>query len=88
MPPDLSVADQSVEARRGPSAVEKGIWVHGKQERQHLTIREAVKARLVVPWEGADVRLQQIILGDERHGFGNSLEKMFTFPVELSAAIL
>ena len=58
------VADQSVEARRGPSTVQQGLWVHGKQERQRLTVREAVKARQVDSSKRANVTLKQEVKMD------------------------
>ena len=52
-PPDLPVTDQPVQATVGPAAVEKGFWVHRAQDGENLSIREALKSRLVLPIQQA-----------------------------------
>ena len=42
------------------SLPEKGVWVHGKENGQNLTIREALQSGNVVPLETAVVGLRNI----------------------------
>ena len=53
MPPDLLIADQSVEATGGPSSVQEALWIHGKQDGQDQFVREAEKPKQVAICEAA-----------------------------------
>ena len=57
MAPDLPVADQPVETRRGSTTVEKAVWIQGKKNGQNLAIGEAFQPWRVVSFEMADVDL-------------------------------
>ena len=51
------VGDQIEQAFRGPSAVEQGVCVHGKEEGDDLVVGEAVQPRQVVAIKRTNVNL-------------------------------
>ena len=57
MPPDATVTDKIKKAFGGPSAVEQGVGVHGKEEGDDLVVGEAVQPGLVVAIERTNVDL-------------------------------
>ena len=58
--PHLLVTDQAMQTAIGLATVEKGFWLHGKENGKNLAVREALQPRQVVPIESADVGLENI----------------------------
>ena len=75
MAPDLSVADQPKQTRRGSTGVEKGVRVEEKENGKNLAVGEAFKPWSVISFQVADVNLSQFV--ERKTLFQDLLEILF-----------